>query len=82
MALVSVSEAAHQPATWGIHNDQPDINPVSDGAVRSGWDDVGDLSLLEASREAFKQAVAERMPQMPVREQPERLTEVLLSSVR
>jgi len=47
---------------WGIHNDQADIDPVADGAVRIGWDDTGDLSQLSASRDAFKQRLAETMP--------------------
>ena len=47
---------------WGIHNDQADINPVADGAVRIGWDDTGDLSQLSGSRDAFKQRLAETMP--------------------
>ncbi len=50
--------------TWGIHNDQTSVNPVADGAVRIGWDEMGDLSQLEATRDAFKAAVAERMPQI------------------
>lgn len=48
----------------GIHNNKPEINPVSDGAVRIGWDELGDLSGIDASREAFKEAVAERMPHL------------------
>ena len=31
---------------WGIHNDQADIDPVADGAVRIGWDDTGDLAAV------------------------------------
>ena len=50
--------------TWGIHNNQATINPIADEAVRIGWDQVGDLSLLEASRGAFKQALMERMPEI------------------
>lgn len=48
--------------TWGIHNDQASIDPVHDGAVRIGWDEVGDLSHIDPSRDAFKAAVRERMP--------------------
>ena len=48
--------------TWGIHNNQPSIDPLADNAVRIGWDEMGDLSELEATRDAFKAAVAERMP--------------------
>jgi len=50
--------------TWGIHNNQTSIDPVADDAVRIGWDEMGDLSELEATRDAFKAAVAERMPQI------------------
>lgn len=50
--------------TWGIHNDQPDIDPLEDGAVRIGWDDVGDLSRLAASRDAFKEALSEKIPEI------------------
>ena len=47
---------------WGIHNDQSDIDPIADGAVRIGWDDIGDLSLVEPTREAFKAAVTAHAP--------------------
>lgn len=47
---------------WGIHNDQPEIDPLADGAVRIGWDEVGDLSLLAPARDAFKAAVREHRP--------------------
>ena len=50
--------------TWGIHNNQTSVDPVADDAVRIGWDEMGDLSELEATRDAFKAAVAERMPQI------------------
>lgn len=46
---------------WGIHNNRPEIDPVADGAVRIGWDDMGDLSPIPASREAFKEAVTARL---------------------
>ncbi|CAM4187340.1 AAA family ATPase [Janibacter anophelis] len=54
-------------AMWGIHNDQPDIDPVADGAVRIGWDAVGDLSGIAAARDAFKQRVAEAMPEIELK---------------
>ncbi|MEL7974349.1 AAA family ATPase [Isoptericola sp. F-RaC21] len=50
--------------TWGVHNDRPEIDPIADGAVRIGWDEVGDLTLIEPSRDAFKAAVAARMPEV------------------
>lgn len=49
-------------AIWGIHNDRSDIDPLSDGAVRIGWDEMGDLSHYSPSRDAFKQAIAINMP--------------------
>ncbi len=48
---------------WGIHNDQSAIDPIADGAVRIGWDVFGDLSQIEATRDAFKAAVGDHMPQ-------------------
>ncbi len=49
---------------WGIHNNRPEIDPVSDGAVRIGWDEVGDLTKIPSTREAFKKVLAERMPDL------------------
>ncbi|MCT1862700.1 MULTISPECIES: AAA family ATPase [Dietzia] len=43
---------------WGIHNDQTTIDPVSDGAVRIGWDEVGDLRKIQPTRDAFKEALS------------------------
>ncbi len=57
-------------ATWGIHNDQPQIDPVADGAVRIGWDELGDLSTLAPSRDAFKAAIAELMPGIGEKQRP------------
>lgn len=51
-------------AMWGIHNDQADIDPVADASVRIGWDDTGDLSTVARSREAFKERLAETMPEI------------------
>nr|WP_249277268.1 AAA family ATPase [Rhodococcus sp. 06-621-2] len=47
---------------WGIHNNRPEISPTVDSAVRIGWDEMGDLSELDASRDAFKAAMVERIP--------------------
>ena len=49
---------------WGIHNDQSAIDPVADDSVRIGWDELGDLSQIAATREAFKAAVGEHMPDL------------------
>lgn len=48
--------------TWGIHNNQSGVDPLADGAVRIGWDEMGDLSGIASSRDAFKDALVERMP--------------------
>ncbi|UEL33004.1 AAA family ATPase [Rhodococcus sp. C1] len=50
---------------WGIHNDQPSIDPLFDGAVRLGWDELRDLAVLQPTRNAFKVAVAEAFPDKP-----------------
>ncbi|EKT76868.1 ATPase [Rhodococcus opacus M213] len=47
---------------WGIHNDRPDIDPLSDGAVRVGWDEMSDLQVVAATRDAFRSAVASAYP--------------------
>src|SRR5699024_9937010 len=47
---------------WGIHNDRKEIDPAQDKAVRIGWDEIGDLSELEPSREAFKSALGKAGP--------------------
>lgn len=57
-------------AMWGIHNDRSDIDPVADGAVRIGWDEMGDLSQYEASREAIKDALAIRLPELEAPSRP------------
>jgi 5-methylcytosine-specific restriction protein B len=49
-------------ATWGIHNDIPAIDPRADNAVRIGWDEMGDLSTIAPTRDAFKASLAEKMP--------------------
>lgn len=47
---------------WGIHNDRAEIDPLSDKAVRIGWDEIGDLSLVDATRDSFRNAVAAVYP--------------------
>lgn len=51
-------------ATWGIHNNQPAIDPRVDKAVRIGWDEVGDLSTIAPTRDAFKAALVTKMPEI------------------
>ncbi|MGP6175205.1 AAA family ATPase [Corynebacterium sp. A21] len=53
---------ADMRTVWGIHNGREEVNPVQDKAVRIGWDELEDLSELDASREAFKKALAEARP--------------------
>lgn len=48
---------------WGIHNDQSSIAPIADAAVRVGWDELGDLSKLQPTRDAFKDAVGKSFPE-------------------
>lgn len=47
---------------WGIHNDHPELGLVEDGFVAVGWDAVGDLSRLDATRDAFKSALTDALP--------------------
>ncbi|MFZ2526307.1 MAG: AAA family ATPase [Rhodococcus sp. (in: high G+C Gram-positive bacteria)] len=47
---------------WGIHNDRIDIDPLADNAVRVGWDEMPDLRTLDATRDAFRKAVADAYP--------------------
>lgn len=47
---------------WGIHNDHPELGLVEEGFVSVGWDLLGDLAELDASREAFKTAVRKAYP--------------------
>ena len=47
---------------WGIHNDHPELGLVDSGFVSVGWDEVGDLAVLDANRNAFKAALRETCP--------------------
>lgn len=49
-------------ATWGIHNNIPAIDPRADNAVRIGWDEMGDLSTVAPTRDAFKASLVAKMP--------------------
>jgi 5-methylcytosine-specific restriction protein B len=49
---------------WGVHNNRSEIDPVADCAVRIGWDEIGDLGTIGSTREAFKDTLAERMPEL------------------
>lgn len=58
------TEAQANRLMWGIHNDQSSIDPVADSAVRIGWDETGDLSTVAASRDAFKELLTVKMPEI------------------
>jgi restriction system protein len=47
---------------WGLHNNHPDLGLVEEGFVSVGWDELGDLATLDASRDAFKAALREAYP--------------------
>lgn len=47
---------------WGIHNDRSGIDPVTQGMVRIGWDELGDLGAIPATRDAFKRAIEDKLP--------------------
>jgi restriction system protein len=48
---------------WGIHNDHPELGLVEEGFVSIGWDEIGDLSRLDPSRDAFKYAIRNTYPE-------------------
>lgn len=48
--------------TWGIHNNKPEVDPRADNAVRIGWDEMGDLSTIAPTRDAFKASLVAMMP--------------------
>ena len=47
-------EVVEEKKVWGIHT-QDDKLFLHDNVIAVGWPNVGDLSKLESSREAFKQ---------------------------
>lgn len=52
------------PVIWGIHMPRDSgAAPIEDGFVAIGWDKVGDLSLVQPTREAFKVAYAQAYPE-------------------
>jgi restriction system protein len=56
---------AEERPVWGIHMEMHHgMRPITDGFIAIGWDVVGDLSKISASREAFKKAVAISFPDM------------------
>lgn len=47
---------------WGIHNDQPSLDLVGGGFIGIGWEELGDLSAMGATRETLKLLLAEANP--------------------
>lgn len=48
---------------WGLHMDRSvGTRPTDEGYLAIGWHQLGDLSLIEPNREAFKQVVRSRLP--------------------
>lgn len=57
--------ASTDPRLWGIHagrSGEADDLFLSNGLIGLGWDKLGDLSKLEANRDAFKEAVRQAYP--------------------
>lgn len=44
---------------WGVHNDQPQLDLVTNGVIAIGWDEMGDLSAIPNDQEAMKVRVAQ-----------------------
>ena len=47
---------------WGIHNDRPELDLVSDGFVSIGWQEIGDIREVGPDREDLKARLAETYP--------------------
>lgn len=48
---------------WGIHMPRElGLAPINEGFVAIGWDEMGDLSAIQPTRDAFKQAYARAFP--------------------
>ena len=47
---------------WGIHNNRPELDLVSDGFVSIGWEEIGDIREVGPDREALKARLAETYP--------------------
>jgi len=48
---------------WGVHMSRDKgSDPVERGYVAIGWHEVGDLSMIKPTREAFKAAYAQAFP--------------------
>jgi restriction system protein len=50
------------PTIWGVHNDQPQLDLVSNGFISIGWDQMGDLTAVGNDRDAMKAKVIATWP--------------------
>jgi restriction system protein len=46
-------------ATWGVHNDHPELGLVQNGFISIGWDELGDLTTYGGDKDALKAKLAE-----------------------
>lgn len=62
---------SEETMAWGLHMPlRLGEKPLKDGFVLIGWPDIGDLSKLSKTREAFREAVARAYPQHKVGSYP------------
>lgn len=55
---------SNEPVMWGLHmREALGMNPVEESFVAIGWDKLGDLKAIGASRDALKAAVAAKWPE-------------------
>lgn len=47
---------------WGIHSDRPELDWMGNGFISIGWDDLGDLTVIGADKDAMKAAVKASYP--------------------
>ena len=47
---------------WGLHNDHPSLDLVSNNFVSVGWDEIGDLNAIGADKELLKRRLAAAYP--------------------
>lgn len=47
---------------WGIHNNRPELDLVSNGFISIGWDEMGDLTKIGPDKDAMKALVATQYP--------------------
>lgn len=52
-----------EPTIWGIHmSREHGLDPIEKGYIAIGWHEMGDLSLIKPTREAFKTAYQQTYP--------------------